>query len=156
MKRYLLIGELLFVVMAIAAQTLTVNAPSHVQNGENFRLTYTLNTQNASDFRIGDFPDGLELITGPYTSTQSSYTMVNGHTSSSSSITYTFIICAEKNGTYTIPAAHVQVKGKTISSQTAKVTVSGHAAANGTTTRTTAIRCVRQGRPSAAATSSSK
>lgn len=131
MKRYLLIGELLFVVMAIAAQTLTVNAPSHVQNGENFRLTYTLNTQNASDFRIGDFPDGLELITGPYTSTQSSYTMVNGHTSSSSSITYTFIICAEKNGTYTIPAAHVQVKGKTISSQTAKVTVSGHAAANG-------------------------
>lgn len=122
----------MFVVMSIAAQTLTVNAPSHVQNGENFRLTYTLNTQNASDFRIGDFPEGLELITGPYTSTQSSYTMVNGHTSSSSSITYTFIICAEKNGTYTIPAAHVQVKGKTISSQTAKVTVSGHAPAGGT------------------------
>ena len=121
----------MFVVMIVAAQSLTVNAPSHVQNGENFRLTYTLNTQNASDFRIGDFPDGLELITGPYTSTQSSYTMVNGHTSSSSSITYTFIICAEKNGTYTIPAAQVQVKGKTISSQTAKVTVSGHASANG-------------------------
>ena len=131
MKRYLLICQMMLAAMIVAAQSLTVNAPSHVQNGENFRLTYTLNTQNAQDFRIGDLPEGLELITGPYTSKQSSYTMVNGHTSSSSSITYTFIICAVKNGTFTIPAAHVQVQGKTVSSHTAKVTVSGHAPSNG-------------------------
>lgn len=127
MKRYILFCQMIWVATLVAAQTLTVNAPSHVQNGENFRLTYTLNTQNAQDFRIGDLPEGLELITGPYTSKQSSYTMVNGHTSSSSSITYTFIICAEQNGTYTIPAARVQVQGKTVTSNTTKVTVSGHA-----------------------------
>lgn len=115
----------------VNAQTLTANAPSQVQNGENFRLTYTVNTSNASDFRIGDIPEALEIITGPYTSQQSNFQMVNGHTSSSSSITYTFILCANKNGSYTIPAAHVHANGKTISSNPLKVTVSGHAASTG-------------------------
>ena len=115
----------------VNAQTLTANAPSQVQNGENFRLTYTVNTSNASDFRIGDIPEALEIITGPYTSQQSNFQMVNGHTSSSSSITYTFILCANKNGSYTIPAAHVHANGKTISSNPLKVTVSGHAANTG-------------------------
>ena len=76
-------------VIVAFAQTLTANAPSKVMTGENFRLTYTVNTQNASDFRMGKVPDALEIITGPYTSQQSSFQMVNGHTSSSSSITYT-------------------------------------------------------------------
>ena len=115
----------------VNAQTLTANAPSQVQNGENFRLTYTVNTSNASDFRIGEIPEALEIITGPYTSQQSNFQMVNGHTSSSSSITYTFILCANKNGSYTIPAAHVHANGKTISSNPLKVTVSGHAASTG-------------------------
>ena len=98
MKRYLLVLPLLFITWMVNAQTLTANAPSQVQNGENFRLTYTVNTSNASDFRIGDIPEALEIITGPYTSQQSNFQMVNGHTSSSSSITYTFILCANKNG----------------------------------------------------------
>ena len=131
MKKYLLILQLMLVSIAVGAQTLTVNAPSHVQTGENFRLTYTLNTQDAEGFRIGNVPEGLEIITGPYTSSQSSFQMVNGHTSSSSSITYTFIICANKNGTYTIPAAHVNAGGKQVASQPVKITVSGHAANTG-------------------------
>ncbi|MBR0524571.1 MAG: protein BatD, partial [Prevotella sp.] len=125
MNRLLLSYCLLLVSFMLRAQTLSVNAPSNVQNGENFRLTYTLNTQSGTDFRIGEIPDALEIITGPYTSQQSSFQMVNGHTSSSSSITYTFILCANKNGTFTIPAAHVHVNGKTISSHPVKITVSG-------------------------------
>ena len=113
------------------AQTLSVNAPSRVSTGENFRLSYTVNTQNASDFHVGDVPDELEVITGPYTSQQSSYQMVNGHTSSSSSITYTFIICANKPGTYTIPPASVHAGGKTVTSAAAKITVVGAAANSG-------------------------
>ena len=101
MKRYLLSIQLIVVVFALHAQTLTVNAPSHVQNGENFRLTYTVNTQNVDNFQMGSIPEALEVITGPYTSRQSSYQMVNGHTSSSSSITYTFILCANKSGSFT-------------------------------------------------------
>lgn len=127
MKRYLLFIQLLTIVFGLNAQTLTVNAPSHVQNGENFRLTYTVNTQNVDNFQMGSIPEALEVITGPYTSSQSSYQMVNGHTSSSSSIKYTFILCANKSGSFTISPAHVNVGGKTIASSSVKVTVTGNA-----------------------------
>ena len=109
------------------AQTLTASAPSHVGVGEQFRLTYTVNTQNVSEFRAGDIPDELEVLIGPNRSMQSSYQIINGHTSSSSSITYTYIVVPTKNGTYTIPAAHVIVDGKSIASNTLKITVSGNA-----------------------------
>ena len=108
-------------------QTLKGEAPSHVAVGEQFRLTYTVNTQNVSDFRAGNIPDALEVLIGPNRSMQSSYQMVNGHTSSSSSITYTYIVVATKNGTFTIPPAHVTVDGKNISSNSLSITVSGSA-----------------------------
>ncbi len=112
------------VVMAMA-QTLTGSAPSHVAIGEQFRLTYTVSTQNVSDFRAGDIPEELEVLIGPNRSIQSSYQMVNGHTSSSSSITYTYIVSANKNGTFTIPPAHVVVNGKSIASNALTIKVSG-------------------------------
>ena len=117
--------------VAAKSQTLTVNAPSHVTTGENFRLTYTTNTQNVGDLSLGNLPEGLELIAGPYKSSQSSFQMVNGHTSSSSSVTFTFIVSANKAGNYTIPAAHLNTGGKTISSSAARVSVSGTAANTG-------------------------
>ena len=120
---------LLFGISEIQAQ-ISVSVPSRVSTGENFRLSYTINTQDVDDFRAGDIPNGLELIAGPYTSQQSSYQMVNGHTSSSSSITFTYTLYAEKPGTYTIPAAHAKIKGKAVSSQSVRVTVSGQARRN--------------------------
>ena len=115
------------------AQTLTGSAPSHVATGEQFRLTYTVNTQDVSDFRAGDIPEELEVLIGPNRSMQSSYQMINGHTSSSSSITYTYIVRATKNGSYTIPPAHVVVGGKSIASNslTVKVTGSGSVSSSG-------------------------
>ena len=115
------------------AQTLTASAPSHVAVGEQFRLTYTVNTQDVSDFRAGNIPEELDVLIGPNRSMQSSYQMINGHTSSSSSITYTYIVVATKNGTYTIPPAHVVVNGKSIASNSLKLTVSGKAQGNGGT-----------------------
>lgn len=126
MKRYLLILQLcLFCVIVSNAQKLIVNAPSRVSAGENFRLTYTVSTQNVSDFRLGSVPEALEVITGPYTSSQSSFQMINGHTSSTSSVTYTFILCASKNGTFTISPAHVVANGRRLASKAVKITVSG-------------------------------
>jgi tetratricopeptide (TPR) repeat protein len=110
---------------AAVAQTLTGSAPSQVAVGEQFRLTYTVNTQNVSDFRSGNIPDAFEVLIGPNRSMQSSYQIINGHTSSSSSITYTYIVVASKNGTFTIPPAHVVVDGKNIASNTLTIKVSG-------------------------------
>ena len=89
MKRLFTIVCMMLAVITAIAQTLTGSAPSHVAVGEQFRLTYTVNTQNVSDFRAGDIPDELEVLIGPNRSMQSSYQMINGHTSSTSSITYT-------------------------------------------------------------------
>lgn len=112
-------------VIAAAAQRLVADAPAEVAVGEQFRLTYTVNTQNVNGFRVGTIPAELEVLMGPSTSSQSSFQMVNGHTSSSSSITYTYIICANKTGTYSIPAAHISVGGKTIASNQLRIKVSG-------------------------------
>ena len=125
MKRIVFFFYMTIAAVAAYAQTLTGSAPSHVSVGEQFRLTYTVNTQNVSDFRAGNIPDEFEVLIGPNRSMQSSYQMINGHTSSSSSITYTYIVVATKNGSFTIPAAHVVVGGKSIASNTLKITVSG-------------------------------
>ena len=109
------------------AQTLTGSAPSHVAVGEQFRLSYTVNTQDVSDFRAGNIPEELDVLIGPNRSMQSSYQMINGHTSSTSSITYTYIVCATKNGTFTISPAHVVVNGKSIASNALTIKVSGTA-----------------------------
>ncbi len=131
---FLLLLGLVFGINAAQGQ-ISVSVPSHVAAGENFRLAYTINTQDVEDFRAGNIPEGLEVIAGPYTSQQSSYQMVNGHTSSSSSITFTYTLYAAKNGTYTIPAAHARVNGKHVVSRSAKVTVSGQAQGNGSAPR---------------------
>ncbi len=128
MKKYILLLQFAIVLSGFIpanAQRFIVNAPSQVSVGENFRLVYTIDTQNAKDFRVGNIPEALELITGPFTSRQTSYRMVNGHTTGSSSITFTFILCAAKNGIYTIPPAHINVNGKTFASKAVKVKVSG-------------------------------
>ena len=128
MKRIAIILLMIVVTTAAAvAQTLTASAPSRVAVGEQFRLTYTVNTQNVSEFRAGNIPDEFEVLIGPNRSMQSSYQMINGHTSQSSSITYTYIVAATKGGSFTIPAAHVIVDGKKIASNSLTIKVSGTA-----------------------------
>ena len=112
-------------LLTLQAQTLTASAPSRVAVGEQFRLTYTVNTQNVSDFRAGDIPSELEVLIGPNQSMQSSYQIINGHASQSSSVTYTYIVAATKGGSYTIPAARAVVDGKQIRSNTLTIKVVG-------------------------------
>lgn len=114
-----------------SAQQITVSAPTHVSAGENFRVAYTINTRNVEEFRMGGVPEALEVIAGPYTSSQSSYQMINGHTSSSSSVTITYTLYASKNGSYNIGASHAMVNGKKLVSKSVKIVVSGHARNNG-------------------------
>ncbi len=127
MKRMLVACLLSCLALLAQAQQIVVSAPSHVAVGENFRIAYTINTTDVSDFRSGNIPSGLEVIAGPYTSQQSSFQVVNGHTSSSSSVTYTYTLYAEKHGTFTIPAARAVVNGKSCSSRPVHITVSGNA-----------------------------
>ncbi len=127
-KQLILIISLFnFYIATMVAQQITGRAPSQVAVGEQFRLTYTVNTDDVSGFRAGNIPDAFEVLMGPSTSTQSSFQMVNGHTSSSTSVTYTYILSATKNGSFTIPAAHATVNGKSLHSNELHIKVSGTA-----------------------------
>ena len=130
-KAYILLLFVMVCVLTVNAQVISVSAPSKVSAGENFRLSFTINTDDVDDFRAGSIPSGLEVIAGPYTSQQSSYQIVNGHTSRSSSITYTYTLYAEKAGSYTIGAAHAKAGGKTIASRPFRIQVSGATRNNG-------------------------
>ena len=124
---YSILVLLLSSSLNVCGQVIHVSAPSHVSTGENFRIAYTINNQNVEDFRAAGIPNGLEVIAGPYTSQQSSYQIVNGHTSRSSSITFTYTLYADKAGSYVIPGAKARLDGKTITSQSVRISVSGSA-----------------------------
>ncbi len=127
MKKTLTLLYLWMLTVVAMAQQITGRAPSQVAVGEQFRLSYTVNTDDVSGFRAGNIPDAFEVLMGPSTSTQSSFQMVNGHTSSSTSVTYTYILSATKNGSFTIPAAHATVNGKALHSNELRIKVSGTA-----------------------------
>ncbi len=128
MTKNLLKNQLFFFLLwmlssEVAAQQITVKAPQQVTEGENFRVAYTVNTNEVENFSAEDFPSGLEIVAGPYKSSQSSFQIINGHTSSSSSATFTYTVFADKAGTFTIPAAHAVVNGKRIASHSSKIEV---------------------------------
>ena len=132
MKRSSILLICLFIACACFSQVIRVSTPSRVEAGENFRVSFKVTTQDVDDFRSGlHSTDVVEVIAGPYTSSESSFQMVNGHTSSSSSITYTYTLYAAKSGVYNIPAALARVGGKQISSRPAKVTVVSSAQGRG-------------------------
>lgn len=135
MKRSSIFLICLLIACTCFSQVIRVSAPTRVEAGENFRVSFKVTTQDVDDFRSGlHSTDVVEVIAGPYTSSESSFQMVNGHTSSSSSITYTYTLYAAKSGVFNIPAAHAKVGGKQISSNPAKVTVVGAAQGRGNNT----------------------
>ena len=102
--------------------SLTANAPDAVAVGDQFRLSFTVNTQNVRDFRVGEIK-GFEVLMGPSRSQQSSVQMINGKTTSTSSITFTYILMANTEGTFTIPAATAMADGKQVASTPLKIKV---------------------------------
>lgn len=123
MKRIAILFILIVLMMPALAQRLTVNAPSHVAEGEQFRLSYTINSQKVSGFTVGDIPEEFDVLMGPSQSSQHSVQMINGNVTQSASITYTYILFANKKGVYKIPAAYINADGKDVKSSEATITV---------------------------------
>lgn len=92
-----------------------------VHVGERFRLSYTVNSRDADNFRLGHLPDDIDLLfTASSVSSSTSYT--NGHLTSNSSMTITCTLCANAEGQFTIPPASIDVNGHTIRSKALTVT----------------------------------
>ena len=96
-------------------------APKQVVVGRPFQLTYSVN-QRSRDLRAPEFTD-FDVLSGPYTSTSSSTSFVNGKRTSSFEQTYTYMLMAQKEGTFTIGPATVKVDGENIQSNGVRIQV---------------------------------
>ena len=125
MKKLLLTFTLLVaVIVQVRADELsfTADAPNAVVMGETFRLSYTINTHKAKNFRVGDITD-FDILMGPSQSSSSSTSIINGVRTSSRTLTFTCILRPKKEGTYKIPAATINVEGKQMTSEELTVKV---------------------------------
>ncbi len=103
-------------------RTFTTMAPDVVVNGDQFRLTFTVNTQKVKEFRAPNITD-FDVLMGPTRSTQSSTQIINGKVSSSQSVTFTYILMANKEGTFTIPGASILADGESMTSNSVTIKV---------------------------------
>lgn len=98
------------------------SAPRSVVVGQQFRISYKVNRLKVAEPTIPEI-EGFRILTGPHRSTQTSMQMVNGETTTSQSVTFTYTLLAEKEGDYTIPAATIVVEGEKTTSNEVKIKV---------------------------------
>ena len=123
--RYKLLIVLGFVGIALGAfadeVVFKAQAPKQVIVGRPFQITYTVN-QRSRDLRAPEFTD-FDVLSGPYTSTSSSTSFVNGKRTSSFEQTYTYMLMAQRAGTFTIGPATVKVDGENVQSNGVRIEV---------------------------------
>ena len=124
MRKVILFFILISTVIGVWADeiTFTANAPEVVVSGDQFRLSYTINSQKVRDFRAPSI-QGFEVLMGPSRSTQSSTQIINGNVTSTSTITFTYILMAGKEGTYKIPGATIVADGNNYTSNSVEIKV---------------------------------
>lgn len=127
------IALMLVCVHAVIADdkvTFTASAPDAVAVGDQFRLSYTVNTQNVRDFRVPSIKN-FEVLMGP--SRSYSTQIINGV--KSETLTFTYILMASKEGTFTIPGASITAGGNQMisNSVTVKVLPADQQTSSGTT-----------------------
>ena len=123
MKKILSILVFIGIALSVFADEVVfkANAPSQVIAGRPFQLTYTVN-QRCRDLNAPEFTD-FDVLAGPYSSTSSSISFVNGRRTSSYEQTYTYTLMAQRTGTFTIGPASIKVDGSNYQSNGVRIQV---------------------------------
>lgn len=131
MKKYLLFVLLSLISICVVAQTVKVDvSSSQVAQGEVFKITYSCNSGQLSNLQLGALPAGVNVEAGPYMSQSSSFSMTNGHMSSSAQTSVSFYMTASKTGAVTIPPAKAIFGNKAVNTPSVKINVGGGARQN--------------------------
>ncbi len=124
-RDFYIVFLLLFTVQGVWAGnevTFTARARQQVLVGQQFQIVYELNANGRNFTPPADF-GGLEVLSGPNTSSSSSIQFINGKMSQSYSMTYSYIVMAVKPGIINIGPASVRAKGKRHVSNALKISV---------------------------------
>ena len=98
------------------------SAPKGVVKNEQFRLTYTLNKEG-KDIRLPSEMNGFDILFGPSVSSSYSTQIINGKSTSQSSFSYTYILVAPEEGSFTIGPASITVGGSNYKSNSLQINV---------------------------------
>ncbi|MEN8201283.1 MAG: BatD family protein [Bacteroidota bacterium] len=113
MKQKLLASALGFILFGFVLngqdETFTATAPSAVRVGEQFQ--YVVEGSERGDLRLPDLND-FQLLGGPFSSYSSHSSWVNGKMTMVTVVSYTYVLRANKAGTFTIPPSTVKVGRK--------------------------------------------
>lgn len=106
------------------AQSLTARVyPQQAEVGQRVQLSYTLNTQDYDRIKLDGEIQNFEVLYGPSISQSSSISIINGKTTQSSTVTFTYVLLAKKEGSFTLPAASLNSGGKQVKSNQPKVQI---------------------------------
>lgn len=124
-KYWFLLILLLISVTNLHADDITfvISAPEATVKGAQIQLKYILRGGEASDIQIPDEIKGFDIIYGPSVTQSYSSRNMNGKVTSDSNITYTWIIVANSEGTFTLPAATAKVNGRNYTSKVKQIRV---------------------------------
>ena len=123
MKRiFLVLSILAITISASYAQSVRIQVQDACEVGQKINVRYIVDTQDVEDIQVGEFT-GFEYLYGPSTSSQSSFQMINGKTTHTSSVTFTYTLLAKEEGEHKLPSATIKLSDKTIRSNTATITV---------------------------------
>lgn len=118
MKKLIAIIFSFFVAISVWADvsfTARVQGGNTVEAGSRFQVEYEL-AASCDHFECDLGDCGVRTISGPFSSTYMSRSIVNGKSTVSNTTTYTYVLMAEKEGTFTLPAAKATSGGKTYTS----------------------------------------
>lgn len=101
-----------------------VEAPGEVWVGDKFRVMYIIESDENGDgtFKMNDFK-GLEVISGPTESTNSSVSIIEGKREAKYTRNISYIVEGNKAGKYTLPKGEYTYNGKNYKTETASVTI---------------------------------
>lgn len=108
---------------SLFAQSFTIQAPESAEAGSPFKVAFELKNASMKSFTPPNF-GGLNVLSSAQD--QSSFvTISNGRQKMQSTVTMTYILMANKKGTYTIGPASANIGGKVLKTKSTKVMVGG-------------------------------
>lgn len=123
MVRKLFITILTFFAALLShAQTVRVLAPDSINAGDRFRVSYVIENCNVTDFDLEPF-QSCTVISGPSTSRQSSYSMVNGQRIQKTSVTLTYFLQAQSSMAFVPAACTISSGGNKIRVKASEMTI---------------------------------
>lgn len=124
--RRLLLPVMLLMLTAVPAiaedVSFTAQAPQAVVKGDQFRISFKVNAGGGKEFRAPDMKS-LSVLSGPSLSTFSSAQTINGKMTSSTTVTYTYVVIAEEEGDIKLDGATIKVDGKQYTSNSLTIKV---------------------------------